>query len=515
MNETPNPPEGSPDRSDTPTETDTLDAQRDGAVGESASSASDAAGSPPEGTNGEAPASSHAEAHAEEPPGQQEVAPPRIASHQAAVTRLTAEYVFAQLEDGRQGAIPLIEFSGQPVPGTGDTLTVIIQSVDEGTGLLALSKQQADELGFWDAVKEGDLLEGVITGMNKGGLDVDIGGARAFLPGSQVDVRPVRDISVLIGEHVKCIVTQVDRTARDLIVSRRKYLRKELKKRRSELFDGLEEGQTRTGTVASLTDYGAFVDVGGANGLLHLTDMTWKRLNHPSDLLKVGQELTVRVLHVDRKEGKISLGLKQLEPDPWDGIETRYPKDKRVTGTVRSLTDFGAFLELEPGIEALLPVSEMSWSRRPVHPSEVVKRGETREVVVLKVSTEKRRISVGLKQLEENPWASVETRFPANATVKGKVTRIIDFGAFVELAPGVEGLIHISELSDRRVRAVGDVVQEGQEVEARVLKVDQAAQRISLSMRPPEPEHRAAEGDRATKKRKRPLRGGLASHFEW
>jgi small subunit ribosomal protein S1 len=428
----------------------------------------------------------------------------------AEVKRVTIDALLVALSGDGEGRLSLSEYAGLPVPTVGETIHVRVDREENGT--LSITRVSEAENTFWDSVKEGDTLEGVVTGMNKGGLDIDIGGARAFLPASHVDIKPVKDISMLIGEHVTCIVSQVDRTSRDLVVSRRKFLRKAVKQKRHELFEGLEEGQTRTGKVASVTDYGAFVDLGGANGLLHMSDMTWGRIRHPSEMVHPEQELEVKILKVDPKKGKISLGLKQLQPDPWESIQERYPKDSKVTGRVISLTDFGAFLELEPGVEALLPLSEMSWSRHAARPSDMVSEGQEIEVVVLKVDPARRKFSVGTRQLQENPWASVETRFPINDTFKGKVTRTMEFGAFVEVAEGVEGLIHISELADRRVRAVTDVVKEGDEVEVRVIKVDPKAQRLSLSMKPLTKQD--IEDARPRKKKKRPERGGLSSHID-
>jgi len=436
------------------------------------------------------------------------------------VTRLSAEHVFLQLPDGTEGFVPLTEFVNQPVPIQGDEVPVIVERTDPETNLLILSKRQADELTFWESVRPGDTLEGVVTGMNKGGLDIDLGGATAFLPASQVDIHRMRDISLLIGEHVRCVVTQVDRTTHDLVVSRRKFIEKERKAKRAELLNSLTEGETRAGTVSKLTDFGAFVDLGGTEGLIHITDMSWSRVRHPKHILQEGQEIEVAILKVDRKDGKVSLGLKQTQPDPWEGIETRYPIDSRVKSRVIRLADFGAFIKLEEGVEALLPVSEMSWTHRVNHPSELIQVGDECELIVLKVDADRRRISLGLKQLQENPWSSAESRFPTNSKIQGKVARIVDFGAFVELAPGIEGLVHISELSDKRIRAVGDVLKEGQEVEVRVLKVDTEAQRVSLSMKPASRDTRTSDDGRPDAKtekkgRKRPLRGGLSSHFEW
>ncbi len=453
------------------------------------------------------------------PAGEQELAPGSI--HAGRVIQITAEDVLLEFGSKQQGVIPLMEFAGQKVPIVGDDLSVLVERFNPTAGLYALSKQQADQFNFWQTVQPGDELEGVVTGMNKGGLDVDIGGARAFLPASQVDVRRVKDISTFIGEHVRCVVSQVDRTTQDLVLSRRKLQEKEADEKRRQLLDALVEGETRTGTVARLAEFGAFVDLGGIDGLIHLNDLTWGRVRHPREVVQEGQEVQVSVLRVDREKGKISLGLKQVKPDPWENVEAKYPPGSRVSGRVLRLADFGAFVELEEGVEALLPLSEMSWSRHVNSPAEVVKPGDVVQAVVLRADGERRRISIGLKQAEENPWNSVASEFPVNVKVTGKVTKLMDFGAFVELTPGVEGLIHISELSERRVRAVSDVVQEGQEVEVRVIKVDTEANRISLSMRPEpvaraEPVAAAGGKDKSGKqKRKRPLRGGLSSHFEW
>lgn len=433
------------------------------------------------------------------------------------VTEVTAEHVTLNLGDSKQGSIPIIEFAGHPTPKPGDEVSVIVEKDDPATGEIILSKRHADEVLFWHSVQPGELLEGVVTGMNKGGLDIDIGGARAFLPSSQVDTRPTKDISVLIGEHIKCVVTQVDRTTQDLVVSRKKVLEKERKQKRKQLIESLVEGETRKGKVSNITDYGAFVDLGGVDGLVHITDLSWARLKHPSQVVASGQELEVKILKVDRQKGKVSLGYKQLTPDPWESVATRYPVDSHIKGRIARLADFGAFIELEQGVDALLPTSEMSWSHRIHHPSEVVKVGDEIEAVVLKVEAEKHRISLGLKQLTPDPWSTVETSFPVDQKFKGKVSKLAEFGAFVELTPGLEGLIHISELADRRVNAVSDIVKEGQEVEVRVIKIDTKAQRISLSMRPPRQETpgKTERASAKSGKRKKPLRGGLSSHFDW
>lgn len=468
--------------------------------------------------------------------------PPSPVALSARVLRVTASEVHVVLPDSRHGTVPLIEFAGGPLPVEGDAVSVIVE--EDGPCGLVLSKRHADALTFWQQVAPGDELEGVVTGMNKGGLDIDIGGARAFLPASQVDVVRMKDISLLIGQHVRCVVTQVDRTTRDLVVSRKLHLERELARQRRSALERLAEGDIVAGTVTHLTSYGAFIDVGGVDGLLHMTDIAWGRVRDPREVLHVGQPLRVRILKINRETGRLCLGLKQLSPDPWDGIEQRYPPGRRVTARVARLTDFGAFVELEEGVDALLPIGELSWSRHVSHPGQIVQIGQTVEVAVLTADPSRKRISVSLKQTQANPWETAAERFPVGSRVTGRVTRIAAFGAFVEIAPGLEGLVHVSELSDRRVARVEDAVTEGQEVTARVLRVDASQQRISLSLRPePQPQPPAASlggltGSRATgagrasraagaktgsaaspasgkKGRKRPLRGGLSSHFEW
>jgi len=464
----------------------------------------------------DAPADPPAASSVPEPPAETEKDQTFAAgtAHKGKVLRITADEVIVDLDGRKQGKLPIAEFEKQPLPGENHEIMVLIEKADDTADMLVLSVHGAEERAFWKAVKPGDQLDGVVTGMNKGGLDVDIGGARAFLPASHVDAKRMRDISQLIGEHISCIVTQVDRATHDLIVSRRKYLEKDRKNRRKNLLNELIEGQKRTGKVTNVTDYGAFVDLGGVDGLIHITDMSWSHIKHPTEALQQGQEIEVCVLKVDREKNKVSLGLKQAQPDPWESVAEKYAKGTRVKGKILRLADFGAFVELEKGIEALLPLAEMSWSKRPAKADDIVKVGDEIEVEVLRADKKRRRISISLKQTQGNPWADIEKTFPVKEKFKGLVTKIMDFGAFVELAPGIEGLIHISELSTRRVKTVGDVVKEGQEVEVRVLKIDKANQRISLSMKPPD-ESYAADDAKAKKKRKRPLRGGLASHFDW
>jgi small subunit ribosomal protein S1 len=314
----------------------------------------------------------------------------------------------------------------------------------------------------------------------------------------------------------------VDRTTQDLVVSRRKLQEIEKQEARKQAVEQIQEGEVRTGKVSSITDFGAFVSLGGVDALLHMTDMCWGRVRPPAEVVKKGQELTIKVLKVDRAHGKVSVGLKQARPNPWDNITEKYPEGSRIKVTVLRFADFGAFVELEDGVDALLPISELSWTKRIPHPTDVLQEGEEREVVVLKVDPPKRRISVGLRQAEPNPWDTIEQQFPVNSMIKGKVTKIMEYGAFVEILPGLEGLVHISALADHRVRAVGDVVKEGQEIDVRVIKIDRENQRVSLSMRPEQAPRHGHEGPAGQpekpgdkKHKNRPARGGLSSHFDW
>lgn len=439
--------------------------------------------------------------------------------HHATVIEVDTHLVHLKLSDQVQGTVAILEFAGHPTPKVGDEVSVIVEQYDPATNQVTLSKRHADEELFWHSVRPGDMLEGVVTGMNKGGLDIDLGGARAFLPASQVDLHRMKDISLLIGEHVRVAVVQVDRVTKDLIVSRRKVQEEDRVQERRMALESLVEGQSYPGKISNLTEYGAFVNLdAGVDGLIHITDLSWGRVTNPSDFVKPGQEVTVKLLKVDREKGKVSLGLKQMKANPWDDAEQRYPAGSRIKVKIARLADFGAFVQLEEGVDALLPASEISWSRRIANPMELVKVGDEIEAAILKVEPAKQRISISLKQIQDDPWSSAETRFPVNGTLKGKVSKIMDFGAFVEVAPGVEGLVHISELSERRVNAVSDVVKEGQDVDVRVLKLDIPAQRLSLSMKP-EPklriDSRADDTRRPKKDRKKPLRGGLASHFDW
>lgn len=425
--------------------------------------------------------------------------------------------------DGKSlGSMPLGEGAKDESYKVGDSIEVAVTGRDDRLGLLLVSRKKARQINALRGMEVGKVLQGVVTGMNKGGLEVDIDGLRGFIPASQADTHFLKDISALIGQTIRAEVMKFDPGDDNIVLSRRKVLLREAEETKARLFAELELGQLRKGVVKSLTDYGAFVDIGGIDGLLHVSDMSWGRINKPEEVVKVGDPVEVKVIKIQREQHKVSLSLKQATPNPWTHAAERYIPGEKVNGRVVRLQNFGAFVELEPGVEALLPVSELSWTKRVRHPQEVVKEGDVIEAGILSVDHEKRRISLSLKSVKEDPWASVAERYPSGCKIKGKVVRTTEFGAFVELEDGIDGLIHISELSDTRVKTVSDKVKPGDEVEVRVLGVDLEKRKISLSMKSPpreptpeeiaqmEKERAAAEKRRAKQK---PRRGGLT--IEW
>jgi len=433
------------------------------------------------------------------------------------ITEVLGEDVFVDLGPHGKGTVPVAEFGRDDPPAPGREIHVMIQQFDPAGGYMLLSKKKADRELAWQGLREREIVEGRVTAMNKGGLEVNIRGIRAFMPASQCDVHRMRDISVLLSQDVRVEVLEVNRSKGEVVVSRRNALIRDREAARRRTLDEIREGDVRQGVVGNLTEYGAFVNIGGVDGLLHISDMSWGRVPRPEEVVRPGQEIQVKVLKVDRARGKVSLGLKQLVPNPWEDADARYTPGMRVRGRVTRLAEFGAFVELEPGLEGLIPLSEMSWSRNVRQPSDLLQEGQTVEPVVLSIDKAKCRLSLGLKQTTEDPWANIAQRYPKDAVVTGKVTRLAEFGAFVELEPGIEGLVHISEMSERRIRKPDEVVQAGSEVKVRVLNVDTDKRRLSLSLRPPpKPAPKGPEpAAREKAKRKRPLRGGLASHFEW
>ncbi len=394
-----------------------------------------------------------------------------------------------------EGTIPLKEFqapSGEAPIKVGDTVEVYLEQKEDSDGLIVLSREKAEKIKVWDDIRQayekGEVINGMILGRTKGGLMVDIG-VRAFLPGSQVDLRPVRDLDRLIGKTFPMKVIKLNQRRGNIVLSRRELLEEERRALKERTLQSLEEGKVIRGKVKNITEYGAFIDLGGLDGLLHITDMSWGRVSHPSELFAVGDEVEVVVLKFDRAAERVSLGYKQRSKDPWEDVDQRFPVGSRVRGKVVSLTDYGAFVELAEGIEGLVHISEMSWTQRVKHPSKVVSVGDPVEVVILDVDKVNKRISLGMRQTEPNPWLSVEERYPVGTRVEGTIRNLTDFGAFVELEEGIDGLIHVSDMSwTKRVRHPSEVLKRGDKVEAVVLHVDKANRRISLGLKQSQPD---------------------------
>ena len=405
------------------------------------------------------------------------------------VLAIDDDYVTVDVGFKSEGQVQAWEFmddDGTIQVAVGDTVEVLVEDAEDMDGRIVLSKEKAERLKVWDEISnayESDQpVEGTIIARVKGGLSVDIG-VKAFLPGSQVDLRPVRNLDGMMGERAKFKIIKFNKRRGNIVLSRRALLETERKRLREGTLSTLEAGQILDGVIKNLTDYGAFIDLGGIDGLLHITDMSWGRINHPSELFNVGDEIKVKVLKFDSESERVSLGLKQIQPDPWVDAALRYPLGKRLSGKVVSLTDYGAFIELEAGIEGLVHVSEMSWTKRVKHPSKVVAVGDDVEAVVLDVDERNRKISLGMKQIEDNPWTVIEAQYPIGSRVKGEVRNITNFGVFVRLDDGIDGLVYSSELAQERVEKPADVFQEGQEITALVVKVDPSEQKISLSIR--------------------------------
>ncbi|WP_370191649.1 30S ribosomal protein S1 [Qipengyuania sp.] len=390
-----------------------------------------------------------------------------------------------------EGRVDLKEFQrgeGDVAPGVGDEVEVYVDRVENADGEAMLSRDRARREAAWDKLEsefgEGKRVEGRIFGRVKGGFTVDLDGAVAFLPGSQVDIRPVRDVTPLMDMAQPFQILKMDRRRGNIVVSRRAVLEETRAEQRSELIDKLAEGQVIDGVVKNITDYGAFVDLGGIDGLLHVTDMSYKRVNHPSEMIEIGQTVTVQIIRINEDTQRISLGMKQLESDPWDGVSAKYPVGMKLTGTVTNITEYGAFVEIEPGIEGLVHVSEMSWTKKNVHPGKIVSTSQEVEVMVLEVDSEKRRISLGLKQAQRNPWEEFAEKHPVGSKVSGEVKNATEFGLFIGLDGDVDGMVHMSDIawgiSGEDALALH---RKGEQVEAVVLDVDTDKERISLGMK--------------------------------
>src|SRR5512138_3071485 len=406
------------------------------------------------------------------------------------VLKVTPSEVVVDVGYKSEGMIPIEEFideNGHVAVQAGDTVDVLLERTEDRDGYVVLSREKAEKMKIWDDVEKAYADRKVVIGRVieriKGGLAVDIG-VRAFLPGSQIDVRPVRNLDALKGQELRMRVIKVNKKRGNIVLSRKVLLEEENAERKKQTLDTLAEGKVLRGVVKNITDYGAFIDLGGIDGLLHITDMSWGRVGHPGELFKVNDEIDVVVLKYDPATERVSLGHKQLIADPWTTVMDRYPVGARVTGKVVSLTDYGAFVELEAGVEGLIHVSEMSWSKRVKHPSKILNVGDSIDAMVLGVDPAARRISLGLKQVESNPWHDLAEKYPVGTRIKGKVRNLTEFGAFVEVEEDIDGLIHISDMSwSKRIKHPSEVLKKGDKVEAVVLNIDAENQRLSLGLK--------------------------------
>ncbi len=412
------------------------------------------------------------------------------------VLKLTSTHVVVDVGAKSEGMLPLsevLDHDGKPKVKPGDEIDVMREKGHNEEGYINLSHQKAARIHAWDEVEkahnEKRPIQATVIERTKGGLTVDILGARAFLPGSQVDLRPIRNLEGMKGQTIEVTIIKLNKKRGNIVVSRKELLEGEQSEKRNKTLEHLEEGSVLTGVVKNLTEYGAFVDLGGLDGLLHITDMSWGRLTHPRDLVNVGDQIQVKVLKYDKEKQRVSLGFKQLTPDPWLDAEHRYPVSAHVSGRVISVTDYGAFIELEQGIEGLVHVSEMTWSKRMKHPSKLVNVGDQVECVVLNVNPTERRISLGMRQLATNPWDALHDKYPVGMTVEGRVRNLTDFGAFIEIEDGIDGLVHVSNLSwTKRVKHPSEVLKKGDRVKAIVLAIEPDKRRLSLGVKQLQPD---------------------------
>jgi len=411
------------------------------------------------------------------------------------VIKITPEFVIVDVGYKSEGQIHIQEFldyQGNITIKVGDKLDVLLERWEDEDGLVILSKEKADQARFWDDVSQAyekdSFIEGVIKSRVKGGFSVDIG-MPAFLPGSQVDLHPVKNLDRMIGKTYKFKVLKYNRKRGNIVLSRRSILEKEREVLRKDTLSRIEIGQIVEGIVKNITDYGVFIDLGGIDGLLHITDISWGRVNDPGDVFKLGEKVKVKVLSFDRQTERVSLGFKQLKPDPWDAVRDKYPINSKVRGKVISLTNYGAFVEIEEGIEGLIHVSEMSWTKKIKHPSQLLSMGDVLEAQVLDVDGERRRISLGIKHLEPNPWSVLEEKYPVGTIIEGRVKNLTDFGLFIGVEEGIDGLVHISDISwTQRIKHPGEVFKKGDLVKAIVLNIDKEQERFSLGIKQLEPD---------------------------
>ncbi|MBI4229646.1 MAG: 30S ribosomal protein S1 [Planctomycetes bacterium] len=400
------------------------------------------------------------------------------------VLQVTATHVILDLAYKTEGVVPIEEFRDASAVDVGDEVEVLLEAAEDDAGLLVVSKKRADRMRGWQRLveerKEGDIVEGQIIKKIKGGLLVDVG-FPVFLPASQVGLRRTADVAEFMGKTVQVKIIKIDKERRNVVVSRRKLLEVEREQKKKSLLDQIEVGQMLRGTVKNIADFGAFVDIGGIDGLLHVTDMSWGRVNHPSEAVKIDQELDVIVLNVDKERERIALGLKQKTPNPWEGVAGRYEVGARVKGKITNVVSYGAFVEVEPGVEGLIHVSEMSWTKRIANPAEILKIAQEVECQVLRVDPEKQTIALGMKQVEANPWTQVELKYPPGTRVDGTVRNLTNYGAFVEIEEGIDGLLHVSDMSwTSKVGHPSEILQKGDKVETVVLSIDAEKRRIAL-----------------------------------
>jgi small subunit ribosomal protein S1 len=402
------------------------------------------------------------------------------------VVGMSGDFVIVDVGLKSEGQVAKAEFEDTGV-AIGDEVEVLLEQMEDAEGSVVLSKRKADRIRGWEQIlvtrKEGDVVEGKVVRKIKGGLLVDIG-VPVFLPASQVDVRRPGDIGDYVGRSVRASILKIDEERKNIVISRRKLIEEEREAAKAKLLGAVKEGDIVRGTVTNIADFGAFIDLGGLDGLLHITDMSWGRVNHPTEIVKIGDEVEVKILNIDREREKIALGLKQKETSPWEEIEKKYPVNSRVKGKVVSLMSYGAFVALEEGIEGLVHVSEMSWTRRVNHPSELVQVGDEVDVVVLDINKEKLEISLGMKQTEVNPWELVADKYPRGSVIEGKVRNLSNYGAFIEIEPGIDGLLHVSDISwTKKVAHPNELYKKGDVVKCVILEVDQEKQRIGLGVK--------------------------------
>src|SRR5437867_5860869 len=410
------------------------------------------------------------------------------------VLKITDTDVIVDIGYKSEGVIPVTQFvdpGGHLTIAVGDVIDVLLEDTEDGDGHIVLSKEKAEKVKVWEDVEkaynDNAIIRGRVIERIKGGLSVDIG-IRAFLPGSQIDVRPVKNLDSLRGKEIECRVIKFNRKRGNIVLSRKLVLESEHARKKAFTLEALQEGAEVHGTVKNITDYGVFIDLGGIDGLLHVTDLSWGRVNHPAEMFNVGDEINVKILKYDREKERVSLGFKQLSPDPWSLVRQVYPSGARVIGKVVNLTDYGAFVELEPGVEGLIHVSEMSWSKRVKHPSKLLQVGQDVESVVLEVDMDNRRISLGLKQPEPEPWTTLTERYAIGSVIAGRVRNLTDFGAFNQVEEGIDSLVHVSDISPRRIKHPSEVLKKGERVEAVILNIDSDNHRLSLGIKQLQPD---------------------------